>query len=56
VVRELLRLPRRDEALVQKLVAVAEGDTGVCVIGGTAIGMLTPVEVPGFESTATMGD
>ena len=55
VVRELLRLPRRDEALMQKLVAVDEGDTGVCVIGGTAICMLTRVEVPLFESVAVVG-
>ena len=31
-------------------------DTGVCVVGGTAIGMLTRLEAPLFESVAVEND
>jgi hypothetical protein len=41
------------EAASRKLLDELPGlDTGVCVVGGTAIGMVVPTEVPLFEATA----
>ena len=45
------------EAASQPLLDELPGfDTGVCVVGGTAIGMLTRLEVPLFESVAVEND
>ena len=52
-VEDLLALAGSFEAASQRLLAELPGfDTGVCVVGGAAIGMLTRVEVPLFESIA----
>ncbi len=53
-VEDLSALAGSFEAASQPLLAEMPGfDTGVCVVGGTAIGMLTRVEVPLFESGAS---
>jgi uncharacterized protein len=52
-VEDLSALAGSFEAASQPLLAELPGfDTGVCAVGGTAIGMLTRVEVPLFESIA----
>ncbi len=52
-VEDLSTLAGSFEAASQPLLDELPGfDTGVCVVGGTAIGMLTRVEVPLFESVA----
>lgn len=56
-VEDLSAIAGSFEAASQPLLAELPGfDTGVCVVGGTAIGMFTLVEVPLFESVAVMGD
>ncbi len=52
-VEDLSALAGSFEAASQPLLDELPGfDTGVCVVSGTAIGMLTRVEVPLFESVA----
>ena len=56
-VEDLSALAGSFEAASQPLLDELPGfDTGVCVVGGTAIGMLTRVEVPLFESIAVEND
>ncbi len=56
-VEDLSALAGSFEAASQPLLDELPGfDTGVCVVGGTAIGMLTRVEVPLFESVAVEND
>ena len=52
-VEDLSALAGSFEAATRPLLEELPGfDTGVCVVGGTAIGMLTRVAVPLFESVA----
>jgi hypothetical protein len=52
-VEDLSALAGSFEAASRPLLAELPGfDTGVCVVGGTAVGMLTRVEVPLFEIVA----
>jgi len=56
-VQDLSALAGSFEAASQPLLDELPGfDTGVCVVGGTAIGMLTRLEVPLFESVAVEND
>lgn len=56
-VEDLSALAGSFEAASQPLLDELPGfDTGVCVVGGTAIGMLTRLEVPLFESVAVEND
>ena len=55
-VEDLSAIAASFEAASQPMLAELPGiDTGVCVVGVTAIGMLTRVEVPLFESVAAVG-
>jgi hypothetical protein len=53
-VEDLAAIAGSFEAASQSLLAELPGfDTGTCVVGGTAIGMVTRVEVPSFDAGET---